>query len=356
MHVLALVSLPTLGAANRLRVEQYVPVLRDFGIDMEVAPFFDDDAYGVLYTRGAALAKVTGVLRGLARRVARLRRIFEYDVVLVHRESMPLGPPLIERLLGSVGVPYVFDFDDAIFLRPIHPANRRWWWLRHPSRVVYAARHATAVIAGNEYLAGWARRINPNVTVIPTPVDTSRHVPRNDRRPEGTVVVGWVGSSTTAPYLRLLDEPLAALSRRRDITFRVIGGTYSHPRVRVEVRPYRLETEPEEVASFDIGVLPQPDDEWTRGKGAFKALLYMAAEVPVVASRVGSAPDVVLDGETGFCVDDPVGWVRALELLAADAELRRRLGRSGRERVERLYSLRTQAPRLAEVLLAARHG
>src|SRR5207244_1993477 len=116
---------------------------------------------------------------------------------------------------------------------------------------------------------------------------------------------------------------------------------------------WRLEREPDDVASFDIGVLPEPDDAWTRGKGAFKALLYMAAAVPVVASRVGVNPEVISDGESGYCVDDTVGWTQALERLAADPSLRDRLGRCGRERVIRDFSVRALAPRLAAVLRAA---
>jgi glycosyltransferase involved in cell wall biosynthesis len=182
----------------------------------------------------------------------------------------------------------------------------------------------------------------------------SRHRPRPPHRNDGPVVIGWVGSSTTAPYLRLLDAPLAQLARRREVLVRVVGGAYEHPGVRVETRAYDLAREPADLESFDVGVLPEPDDEWTKGKGAFKALLYMATAVPVVASRVGVNPDVVVDGESGWCVDDDAGWVERLDELAADPSLRERLGRRGREHVERRFSIGAQAPRLAEVLQRAR--
>ncbi len=354
MHVLCLVPYPTLGASNRLRVEQYAPLLRQHGIRLEVSPFFDDATYRVLYVRGRTAAKVRGVLRGLLRRARDVARARWYDLVLVHRESTPLGPPLVERLLRRRGLPYVFDFDDAIFLPAVHPANRRWAWLRSAARVSETARGAAAVIVGNDYLAEWARERNPNVVVIPTPVDTDRHLPRPAAGRAGPLVIGWAGSSTTASYLRLLDEPLARLAERREIIVRVIGGEYLHPRVSVEQRPYDLAAEPDEIATFDIGVLPQPDDPWTRGKGAFKALLYMATAVPVVASRVGVNETVVRHGITGYCVDGVGEWVEALDALAGDGELRRAFGAAGREHVERNYSLRVLAPRFADALLAAR--
>lgn len=347
-------TLPTLGGGNRVRIEQYVGALRRDGIEMDVSPFFDDAAYRILYRSGHVLEKTWAVLRGAARRLRDLIRARRYDLILVYRESAPVGPPLFERVLRGLGIPYVFDFDDAIFLAPIHPANRRWAWLRHPSRVVETTRHAAAVIVGNEYLASWARSHNAVVEIIPSSVDTDRFRPALVARADRPVVIGWVGSSTTAPYLELLDGPLAELARTHpELTVRVIGGTYRHPSMPVESLPYRLEQEPLDVAAFDIGVLPEPDDLWTRGKGAFKALLYMAAGLPVVASNVGVNSEVIVDGVTGYCVSDARGWVEAIERLAGDPALRAELGRRGRERVELRYSARVQAPRFAAVLRAA---
>lgn len=350
LRVLALVPLPTLGAANRLRVEQYASPLRREGIEISVSAYFDDDAYRILYRPGHVGAKALAVARGAVRRVCDILRARRYDLVLVQRESAPVGPPVLEGVLRALHVPYVFDFDDALFLGPIHPANRRWAWLRDPSRVAHAVRMASAVIAGNEYLAEWARARNPNVTVIPTPVDPQRHHERPRHVGRGTQV-GWVGSSTTAAYLGILDAPLRELARSHpDIVLRVIGGTYWHPVARVEEIAYDLAREPSDVAACDIGVLPEPDDPWTRGKGAFKALVYMAAALPVVASRVGVNPDVIVDGRTGFLVDDDDGWIDAIDRLIRDPELRESLGRAGRARLLERYAVGVQAPRVARVL------
>jgi glycosyltransferase involved in cell wall biosynthesis len=355
VRVIALVTLPSLGAGNRVRIEQYAPLLRERGIDLRVSAFFDDATYRILYQPGRTARKVLGVARGLLRRVRDLRLASEADLVIVYRESAPLGPPLFERYLGRIGVPYLYDFDDALHLAPIHPANRRWSWLRHPSRAAETARRAAAVTTDNEYLAAWARRHNPNVTVINSPVDTDRHRPMV-RSGDGPPVIGWVGSSTTAPYLGILDAPLRRLHARRPFVFRVIGGDYSHATATVDVRPYRLDEEPREVAAFEIGVQPAPDDEWSRAKGTFKALLYMAAEVPVVASRVGVIPEIVPHAEVGYCVASDDEWVEALDSLLADPVLRSRFGRAGRAWVEARYSLRVAAPRFAAALEAAAGG
>lgn len=350
LRVLCLATLPTLGAGNRLRFEQYRAPLRALGVELEMSPFFDAVAYAVLYRDGHVAQKAVAVLRGLLRRARDLIRARRFDVIVVYRESLPIGPPLFERLLARWGVPYVFDFDDAIFLGPVHPANRRWAWLRHPSRVAETARRARRVIVPNEYLAGWARQHNPDVTVIPTAVDTERHRPMARTGGDRAVLV-WSGSSTTAPYLRQLDAVLSALAiRRDDLAVRVIGGEYAHAGVPVERRGFDLDREAIDVGTADIGLLPEPDDAWTRGKGAFKALLYMAAALPVVASAVGVNPEVIVEGETGYCVADDAGWVAAIDRLASDPALRARLGDSGRQRVIDRYSVAVQAPRLAAAL------
>lgn len=349
MRVLCLVPYPTLGASNRLRVEQYAPHLRPLGISLTVSRFLDESGYAVIYRRGSFGAKALSIAHGLFRRVGDLRRAQQFDLVLVHREASLIGPPIIERLLGRLGVPYAYDFDDAIFKVAPYAVNRRWnKLLRPPSRIEEIARRACLVITQNDYLARWARQHNENVEVIPTPVDTDRHRPDPAPHRADPLVIGWVGSPTTAPYLSLLDGPLAEIGRRRRIIVRVIGGAYRHASVPVECLPYDLAREPEQVAAFDIGLLPEPDDEWTRGKGAFKALLYMAAAVPVVASDVGVNANVI--GGGGFTVRDETGWIDPLERLAEDAELRREKGAAGRARAEQLYSVKVVAPRFAAAL------
>lgn len=349
-------SLPSIGAGNRLRLEQYAPRLRAHGIALETSAFFDDATAGLLYDRERLGAKIVGTVRGVVRRLRDAWRVREYDLVTVYRESLPLGPPLFERYLASAGVPYLYDFDDAIYLGPMHPTNRRWAWLRHPSRVDYAARHAAAICVSNEYLARWARERNPNVLVLPTPVDTDVFRPRQRESRKGPVMIGWTGSSTTAPYLRMLDRVFMEIAKRHNVTLRIIGGEYTHASAHVECRRFRIETEPDEVAQFDIGVLPQPDDPWTRGKAGFKALLYMAAGLPVVASAGEVNEAIILEGESGYIVADEGEWIDRLDRLVVDEELRRRLGSAGRVRAERLYSLRVATPKFAAVLRSASSG
>ncbi len=118
----------------------------------------------------------------------------------------------------------------------------------------------------------------------------------------------------------------------------------------IELRDFSLDREQLDLDGFDIGLLPEPDDPWTRGEGAYKALLYMAAGIPVIASRVGVNPDIVAHGATGFCVNTPDEWVAALERLIGDAALRASFGAAGRARGIERYSIDVIAPRFAAAI------
>ena len=350
LKVLCLVLYPRSNAGVRLRFEQQLSELATHGVDVTLSPFLDEGGYRAAFRSGHTLGKITAVTRGFVRRLADAARIRRFDLLLVYRESTPFGPRFVEAAAALARVPVAVDFDEAIFIRNIHPANRRWAWLRAQRRLPAALRSARAVTVQNAYLADYARRFNARVTVVPTPVDTEARRPRAARRP-GPVVIGWLGSETTAPYLHLVDEALARVSDECDIVVRVVGGAYSNPRVRqVEVLEFGLDREQSDLDGFDIGILPEPDDPWTRGKGGYKGLLYMAAGIPVVASRVGVNPDIVADGETGFCVDTTDEWVSALRRLIDDDALRGRLGSAGRARAVERYSIAVIAARFAATL------
>src|SRR6056297_1871598 len=101
---------------------------------------------------------------------------------------------------------------------------------------------------------------------------------------------------------------------------------------------------------MDIGVMPLPDTPWMRGKCGYKLIQYMACGLPVIASPVGVNAEIVEHGVNGFLVGTDEEWKSALTILLKDPDLRRRMGREGRKKVEREYSLQVQGPRVARLL------
>ena len=213
------------------------------------------------------------------------------------------------------------------------------------------------VIAGNEFLADYARRHNPAVTVIPTAVDTSKFVPRagTTARSAQDLVVGWIGSPTTFPYLQSRSEVLRAVAARHPFTLKVSGAgqPVRLPGVHVQEVPWTLADEVSLFNTCDIGVYPLTDDDWSRGKCGFKAIQCMACGVPVVAAAVGVNREIIQDGVNSFLASTPGEWIEKLGRLLSDADLRSRMSAAGRHTIEARYSLRVTAPRVAAVLAAA---
>ncbi len=338
---------------QRFRIEQWEPYLKREGIEIVYSPFSDAGLVSVLQRRGAVLTKAGHVLQALARRLGEAVRAREYDLVYVFRETALFGPAIAERILRLAGVPYVFDFDDAVWVRYVSPSNRYFSYLRFPGKTRALARGARRVMAGNPYLRDWALRYNRNVDIVPTTIETATYrplPPRQNRVP----VIGWTGSFSTEQYLAVVRPALERLRARHEFKLVVVGGgSFQAQGVEVEHRPWRSATEVADLSDFDIGLMPLPDAEWERGKCALKALQYMALGVPPVVSPVGVNAEVVRDGVDGLLARDDRGWEAALEKLLLDRELRERLGQSARRRVEEAYSGAVHGPRVAGIFRQA---
>jgi len=362
LRVLALSPIPEEGAGCRFRVAQFIPYLRSVGIDVTLRSLFDADFFHLVYKPGQYIRKASTFAALSLRHLGALYDAGSFDAILIYREIFPIGPALVEWVLGRRDrPPVVFDFDDAIFLPSVSEANRPILPLKSPGKVATIIRHSDRVIAGNEYLAAYARRFNDAVTVIPTCVDTTRFVPRPDAfSPNGSngeraLTVGWIGSPTTASYVQGLARVLQRVAARHRFVLRVSGPNdpLDVPGVDTDQPPWRLDREVELFNTCDIGVYPLADDEWSRGKCGFKAIEFMACGVPVVASAVGVNREIITEGVNGFLASSDDEWVEKLGRLLADRELRCRMGEAGRRTIDERYSLRVHAPTLAATLRGA---
>lgn len=340
------------GASSRYRSFQYLPALEAAGLRFTVSPLFDDAYLAHKYAHGRA--RIGDVLRAFARRLWAVLTVPRAAVVVIEYELLPWFPAVLERWLAWRGCRMVVDYDDALFHQ--YDAHPNPWVRRLLGRkIATVMRLAHTVVAGNAYLADYARRAGAaRVAVIPTVIDLARYPVKDAASAPGVFIIGWIGSPSTARYLRDIAPALAQVCRDGRARVRLVGsGPVELPGVPVEVIPWREETEVDEIRGFDVGIMPLPDEPWARGKCGFKLIQYMACGLPVVASPVGVNAEIVEDGTNGFLARDGRAWVAALERLKGDAGLCERFGTAGRRKVEGAYCLGVTGARVVGVVRGA---
>ena len=279
-------------------------------------------------------------------KIALVREIKRFDIVYLQKKLMT-SPEL--RVLRRYAKRLFFDFDDAVYCKDDTHAE-----LESRSRELRfhnIVRNADLVVAGNTTLAGCVGPFNKNVVVVPSAVET-RNIPVKDYSAVGTdIIIGWVGGKGNLHHLQMLSPILQRLSREHRIQVNIVcDAAIDIPSVRVNHIPWRLETQEREIALFDIGVMPLPDNEWARGKCGYKALQYMAAAVPSVISDVGSNRDILEHDREGFLVSSTDGFYHSIQSLIRDKNLRERIGGNARKKVEKTFSIHAVGKKLAAVL------
>jgi glycosyltransferase involved in cell wall biosynthesis len=351
--VLALTPAPEQSAATRFRVLQLAPALAGAGIRLDVRPFLDQAAFAGLYDRARWKTTSVRLAVAAARRVIDLARVHRYDVVLVQREAMLAGPPVVEAL-ASLRRPLVLDLDDPTWVAYDSPTyGRLARALKAPGKALWLIDHARAVTCGSTYVERFVAARGRRAALVRTVADPAVFHPMEQPEGRGRIVVGWIGTHSTWPYLAAVLPAIEAVGRRHPITLRVIGAGVEVPAVPgvdIDQRAWRLEREPADFATLDVGLYPLTADAWSVGKSGLKAVQYLACGVPFVVSPVGAGAEVGVAGETHLVADGPGEWVGALDRLCADAGLRRRLGEAGRRHALGHYSVDRAAGALGAVL------
>lgn len=340
------------GASSRYRSLQFQDVLERNGVRCTFRPLFDDDYLKTRY--GVGRGDTFQIGSAVVRRLRQLLAVRDYDVVVIEKELVPYFPALFERALAAVGIPYVVDYDDAVFHaydQSPHVLVRRLLG----RKIAAVMRHARCVIAGNEYLADYARNARARkVEILPTVVDLDRYSiapPPNVRRP---FTIGWIGSPFSSRYLERVAPALADVCKGGAARVVLIGAPPTAlPDVPHETLRWSEETEVRDMHGFDVGIMPVVDEHWARGKCGLKLIQYMACGLPVVASPIGVNQEIVEPGVNGFLAGSDREWVEVLTTLRDQPKRARAMGLAGRRKVEEEYCLAVAGPRLASILKQA---
>lgn len=231
------------------------------------------------------------------------------------------------------GSKLVFDLDDALYVR-------------FPWSTRALCRHSDVVIVANHGLADYARQFSRRVFVVPTSIDLKVYeLPGSPSPTRDIPVIGWIGTCWNLRYLSILATPLKRLKLSNKFVLTLVtdpssvGEVGLPPQIPLRIIPWTLKDFVQNLAGFDVGVCPLPDNEWTRGKSSYKVLEYMALGIPSVASPVGGIADAIDPGTDGFFAATEDDWYERLRDLLDHPEMRREMGKAGRKKVEARFSL-----------------
>lgn len=355
-RLLCLSTYPAEDASIRQRFLTYAPIIREAGWEIRFHSIISERLFKIKNRTGIwiRLEQISRMLGGLAARLCVLAHCGHYDRIWVHREAFPILTPMAEAWLqrccpGRV----VLDFDDALYAPP--PGGRDWRSaLRHPgSFAEVVSKDANQVLAGSPILVEWAIGQGAAAHFIPTCIDTDLIRPSAQRSAQ-RVTIGWVGSWSTTPYLELVLEALCVIAQKREVRFLFVGSSNLEAIVqslpRAEWRLWSESTEYDDLAEFDIGIMPVPDNDWNRGKCAYKLIQYTSLGIPFVASPVGMNSTFIQMSGGGQGCESSDEWIRVLDALVSNPTLRAQLGARGRQYAVANFDWRLYAPRILSIL------
>jgi len=327
------------GASSRVRVFEWLDRIDG---DHEIVSYVSHRNASPRYlaTHPASVLQAERRLRRLARRPVG-------GSVFLHREASPLSRGGLEQRILEAASRSIYDFDDALQWDTGEGALHRRLAPKS-AKALAAVGAADRVIAGNTALADWASAFNDDVVVIPSCVAPERYRVRSEYAIADPPRLGWIGSPNNEPYLSLIAEALRSVHRRTGARLTIIGTT--PPQLgalesMIDRIPWSEAAQHEQLASFDIGVFPVPDERYSYGKSGYKLLQYAAAGVPCVATPIGVNAEMIdsMGLPAASTSDD---WTESiLHLLGLPEADRAALGKRARSVVIANYSFDAWLPR-----------
>ena len=333
---------PKRSPSQRYRFEQYLPFLQNNNFAFTFSYLLNKKDDTIFYGKGNIVLKFFILLKSIFIRLNDARRFKNFDIIFIQREALFIGTSYFEKKAFKSGAKVIFDFDDSIWFADTSPENKKWEFIKKPQKFFKSITYAHTVIAGNAYLQSKALPYNKNTIVIPTTLNTTIHVSKPELRNKDYVTIGWSGSISTIKHFETLLPVLIQVANRykNKVRFKIIGQTsYTNNLLAVESVHWSEETEVNELNTFDIGIMPLPNNDWVNGKCGLKGLSYMACGVATIMSNVGVNATIIQQGINGFLAETENDWLNYLTKLIDDKKLRQQLGEAGRQTVIDKYSV-----------------
>ena len=275
------------------------------------------------------------------------KKAADFDGVLVQKKLLNFFDAKILKKSAKI---IIYNYDDAVMLSEKHPQKRSLSHLIPFHRMICLS---ACVITASSYLARFAKSNGDKIKILPIGLKTSDYnfdPPKQDEK----IRLVWIGSGNTLPFLEDLRPVLEQIGRKfKNVVLRIIGDDFFDlENMPVEKVQWNQDTRGIKLAECDIGLAPLPDNPFTQGKCSFKVLEYSASGLPVVASPVGTNPDHLVDGKSGFLANSSNEWVDKISMLIANPDLRKQMGKDARE-IAKDYDTAVVGQKLAQLIKEA---
>ncbi len=348
MKILFLTKYSDLSASSRLRAFQYKSRIDKTEHSVDVQSLFDNK-YLLMRFKSPNILNIHRIIYSFIKRFIFLLKVYRYDVLVIHLELFPYFPPVFEYLLSKTNKKIYYDYDDAIF-HVYDKSNSDLVRFFLANKIKFLMRIADGVICCNDYIRKYAIESGAKRTLIsPTVINLDNYIltPRKCEN-KHSFTIGWIGSPSTTKYLDIVKDSIARLSEFYSITLYLVGSDINKNITIKNVKVIRDDwsefNEQKALRKFDIGIMPLYDNDWDRGKCAFKLIQYMGSFLPVVASDVGMNKDIV--GKSGLIVRNESEWFDAIRVLFEDAHMRSKMGKVGRKIIQNGYTIESTLPKL----------
>lgn len=339
-----------IGPSSRLRFIQYFKFFEDSGLQMTHSPLFSDEYLKRSFKNKPIFFQV---LQGYVKRFFKLLSLSKYDVIWIEKELFPYLPYFVEKFFLKKSISYIVDYDDAIFDNYDSSKNIIFKTIFN-KKIANIMRNALVVIVGNEHLKNYALKVSDAKEVIelPTVVNLDLYPKTKQFGSDKTIKVGWIGTPSTLVFLKPLFQLFQKLSKELDVEFIAIGVDDNHTgNSIIKTKEWSYENEFSLLHDIDIGIMPLPNNNWTKGKCGYKLIQYMACYKPVIASPTGINKTLINQDGNGYLAKDIKDWDKYLRLLIKSKDLRHSMGINGRKLVEKKFSTEKVFPKLKEIFL-----
>ena len=258
----------------------------------------------------------------------------------------PFGFPFFEWLVCKISRRIIYDIDDLVFLHYTRRYNSFIRIIKGRRKPIFLMKKANHVITCTPYLDQFVRQFNKNTTDISSTINSETYIPVNNYSNSHQLILGWSGSHSTSKYLYLLENVLKEIYMKHPFKLIVMGDRkFSIEGLDIEALDWAEDREIPTLQKVDIGLYPLPlNDEWVLGKSGLKAIQYMMLGIPTIATAIGANYRVIENNVSGFLVKTEEEWKEKLITLINKPEIRKEIGIKARERAEKYFSVKANAP------------